>query len=125
MNRALMAAALLTAAIAVIHSVLGQRRIFHRLRHGLPSTGLSDFQIGILWASWHLVTVFGLALAAVLWHLAGPDVEIDPHGVVRRTIAAGMVAGAALVAYGTHGRHPAWAGLLLIGAMAAWGDVGG
>lgn len=68
MSLMLLAAAALTLAIAVVHSVLGERRIFCRLRGGEPR--LLAFQAGILWASWHLVSLFGLALAAALFCLA-------------------------------------------------------
>ena len=120
MNRLLLVAVLLIVVIALVHSVLGQRRIFHRLRHDVPPTVLNGFQIGILWASWHLVTVFGLTLAAILFLLAYPDISVVPIDIVCRSIAVGMAAGAALVAIGTKGRHPAWVGLLLVAAIVAW-----
>ena len=59
MSLMLLVAAGLTVAIAMVHSVLGERRIFRRLRGGVPQ--LSAFQVGILWASWHLVSLFCLA----------------------------------------------------------------
>lgn len=57
-------AAILALLVGVAHSVLGERRIFRNLRRGglAPTEGgtlLSERQVRILWASWHVLTVFG------------------------------------------------------------------
>jgi hypothetical protein len=119
MNLTLMAAAVLSVVIALIHSVLGERRIFRRLRRATASTviPLSGFHIGILWASWHLVTVFGLALAACLACLALPDGVKALPVVLHWATALGMACGAVLIAVGTRFKHPAWLGLLVVAGL--------
>lgn len=119
MNIPLLAAAISIVAIVLIHSALGQRRIFDKLHNAVPSFPLNTFQIGILWASWHLVSVFGLALAAGIAHLGlGGDLA-GLDRTLRWAAVAAMTAGACLVARGTRGRHPAWLGMLLIAALVA------
>jgi hypothetical protein len=118
MSLMLLAAAGLTVAIAMVHSVLGERRIFRRLRGG-GAPRLSAFQVGILWASWHLVSLFGLALAAALFCLASPTGLANLPTVLRVAVIASMVGGAGLVGFGTRGRHPAWIALFLVAALVA------
>lgn len=78
MNNPLLLAAAGLALVGLIHSVLGEVLVFRTLRtHGLvPTAGypvLRERQVRILWASWHLVTVLGWALSALLWRLgSGP-----------------------------------------------------
>lgn len=96
MSLMLLAAAALTVAIAVVHSVLGERRIFRRLRGG-GEPRLSAFQVGILWSSWHLVSLFGLALAAALFCLASPTGLANLLAVLRAAVIGSMVGGAGLV----------------------------
>jgi|JI6StandDraft_1071083.scaffolds.fasta_scaffold75681_2 hypothetical protein len=118
MSLMLLAAAALTVAIAAVHSVLGERRIFRRLR-GDGEPRLSAFQVGILWASWHLVSLFGLALAVALFCLASPTGLTNLPAVLRAAVIGSMVGGAGLVGFGTRGRHPAWIALLLVAALVA------
>lgn len=118
MSHMLLAAAGLTVAIAMVHSIFGERRIFRRLRgDGAPQ--LSTFQVGILWASWHLLSLFGLALAAALFCLASPSGLANLPVVLRGAVIASMLGGAGLVGFGTHGRHPAWIALLAVAALVA------
>jgi hypothetical protein len=118
MNRTLMAAAVLTVVIALVHSVVGERRIFRRLRRatspGIPPSG---FQIGILWASWHLVTLLGLALAACLACQALPNGAVLLPFALRWAMTIGMAGGAVLVAAGTRFKHPAWLGLSVVAVL--------
>ena len=78
MNNPLLLAAAGLALVGLIHSVLGEVLVFRTLRtQGLvPAAGypvLRERQVRILWASWHLVTVLGWALSALLWRLgSGP-----------------------------------------------------
>lgn len=109
--------------VGIAHSVLGEVLIFNRLRGGyvVPTEGgslLRERHVRILWASWHLVTIFGFVFAAVLvrigWNPAFPQ-----QTFLLSAIAAGMMAGGLLVLYATLGRHPGWIGLLAI-AILLW-----
>jgi hypothetical protein len=95
MNTYLFAAGILTALIGVVHSVMGEIMIFRALRRStwIPTQGgsaLREFQVRIIWASWHILSLL-----------------------------TALVASAALVLIGTRGRHPAWLGLLLVAALIA------
>lgn len=118
----LLAAAIVFACVGAAHSAIGEVLIFHRVRSAgwLPTDNappLRGRHIRILWASWHIASVFGWALAAILWRLAvAPGQPIDGFAVRAFEIAA--FAGAALVLVATGGRHPGWIGLGAAGLLA-------
>ncbi len=127
MNMWLAASAVVALIVGLVHSVLGEMLIFRPLaRQKLrdQTGGLRVGYVNIMWASWHIVTVFGWGLAALLmWYaMAGADgadiVVISGISIVT-CIAAG------LVLWATKGRHPGWAGLLAVAVLAALGINGG
>lgn len=122
MNPWLIGAATLTFVIGLAHSVLGERMVFRQLRRAglVPDGGapaLRGFQTRILWASWHLVTLFGWALAALLLWLAQPAARAASGGVVETVVAAALAAGGGLVLLSNRGRHPAWIALWVAAAL--------
>ncbi len=128
MNLLLAAAAVLAMASGAVHSVLGERLIFRRLRQAslvpsAPAPPLQERHIRILWASWHLVSVLGWAMAALLWRLAaGTDSGLSAD-VLLNVIAWGFFAGSLLVLVATRGRHPGWIALAAV-AVSAWLGMG-
>lgn len=117
MNAWLIGAAALVFVIGLVHSWLGEQRIFRHLRRGgiVPTGGdpvLRAFQTRILWASWHFVTVLGWSLSALLLWLAQPAAREASSGVVEAVIAVALAAGGGLVLWSNRGRHPAWVALL-------------
>ncbi len=126
MNMYLSAAGVLALIVGVVHSVLGELRIFSRLRRGsiIPTHGgdlLQQSNVRILWASWHVLTVFGWGLAAMLLWLALPS--SPPQPFITQSITVSMLAGSALVLVGTRARHPGWVGLLGV-AVLVWLGTG-
>jgi hypothetical protein len=122
----LTSAGLLTLLIGTVHSVMGETRIFRHLRVGrlVPTRGeplLREFQLRILWGSWHLVTCFGLAVAALLVLAARPDVPPALRDQMVWSAAVVLSLAALLVAGATRGRHPAWLALLLTVGLALAG----
>ena len=122
MNAWLLGAAALVFLIGLVHSWLGELRIFRHLREaGVVPTGgapvLRAFQTRILWASWHLVTVMAWAFTALLLWLAQPSAQAASSGTVEGAIAAALTAGAILVLCSNRGRHPAWIALLAAAAL--------
>jgi hypothetical protein len=113
-------AAVLALVTGVIHSLLGERLIFRHLRLGglvpaLAAPPLQARHIRILWATWHLATIFGWAFAGVLLHWAlGED---KPDTIVANAVAFAYLGGAVLVLIGTRGRHPGWLALALVAAL--------
>ena len=129
MNAALAAAAALTIVIGLVHSVLGERLVFSRLRQGtlVPTQGgtlLRGHHVRILWATWHVVTVLGWAVAAVLLLLAAEPVLGPLHVALLQVIALAMMASGALVLVGTRGRHPGWIGLMGVAGLTWIGLTG-
>jgi hypothetical protein len=122
MNRLFLAAASLAFIVGLVHSILGEALIFRRMRERslIPTNGgrvLGEGHVRILWASWHILTVFGWCLAAILLWLS----QAQPAGsrLLSQAIVIAMLAASLLVLVGTKGRHPGWVGLLGV-AVLAW-----
>ena len=114
----------LALVVGIIHSVLGEVLIFSRMRNGglVPTVGaplLRERHVRILWASWHIVTVFGWALGVILLRFSFPSAEYTVQVFVENTIVFSMLASSLLVLVGTKGMHPGWLGLLGV-AVLTW-----
>lgn len=125
MNTALVLAAAGLALIGLGHSVVGEFLVFRRLRtRGVVPTGgrpvLQEQQVRILWASWHLVTVLGWAMSALLWHLGTAASDTALGAWVADVAGLATLASGLLVFYATGGRHPAWVALLVVAALVWW-----
>jgi hypothetical protein len=126
MNWYFVSAGVLTIVIGLIHSLLGERLIFRRMRLvGLiPTNGgqvLREPHVRILWASWHLVTAMGMGMAVVLFWLALPSSRSLAQSIVAMAIVGSMIASSSLVLVGTKGKHLGWAGLLGVAVLTAMG----
>jgi len=128
MQNYLIAAGVLMILIGIAHSVIGEILIFRKLRAGtivplLTPAPLRERHLRILWANWHLTSVLGWGLAALLILIA---VAPDPssHALHVRIIAIATLAGSLLVLYATKGRHPGWFGLLIAAGLAWLGQSG-
>lgn len=126
MQSYLLAAGVLMILIGVAHSVIGETLIFRQLRAGtivplLAPVPLRERHLRILWANWHLCSVLGWGLAALLIVIAGsPDLPTYAPNI--RIIAIATLAGSLLVLYATRGRHPGWLGLLVAAGLAWLGQ---
>ena len=125
MNAYFIAAAALASIVGLVHSVLGEIMIFRRMRKSgriIPTNGgaiLGGPNVRILWASWHVLTVFGWAMAAILVELAKPTARGSGNDVVEQAIMVSMLVGSVLVLIATKARHPGWVGLLGV-AVLVW-----
>jgi hypothetical protein len=125
MNWYFLAAALLTILIGAVHSVLGEKLIFRRMRTSgfIPTEGgqvLREPYVRIIWASWHVVTVMGWCVAAFLaW--GATQASAGAFQFFLHAIAVAMLASSILVLLGTKGRHPGWAGLLAVSVLVEAG----
>ena len=100
--------------------VLGEILIFRHVRKGglVPAMGappLRERNIRIIWATWHLATVFGWAFAGVLFRLAFG--HPSPSSLILSAIVFAYLGGAILVLIGTKGRHPGWIALSAVAAL--------
>ncbi len=126
MNWYFASAGALCFATGLTHTIFGERLVFRRMRaNGLiPTNGgqvLREPHVRILWASWHLVTVYGWMAAAVLGWLALPQQAALAASPVTWAIIAASLTSSALVCIGTKGRHPGWLALLGVGVLAGLG----
>ena len=124
MSNYLHAAAALLVIIGLVHSIGGEMLIFRRLRRGglvptLAPAPLRQRHLRILWATWHVVTVLGWALAAVLWRVSDAVQGQSMLEFVEITVAAACLVSSLLVLVATRGRHPGWLGLLAV-AVLVW-----
>ncbi|WP_374673857.1 hypothetical protein [Ideonella sp.] len=117
-----LAAAVIAVLTGVVHSVLGEWLIFRHLRDGglVPRRGappLRERHVRILWATWHLATVFGWAFARVLLRMGmGQPLSVR---LVSGAMVSAYLGGAVLVLVGTRGRHPGWVALGAVAALTA------
>lgn len=118
-------AVVLMAALALVHSVLGERYILIRLfrRADLPKLfGSDDFTKRTLRFAWHLTSVVWLGVAALIFWLA----EGDAAGALR-VIAVTALVSAIVAAVGSRFRHLSWMVFLVVGAAIWFGskELGG
>ena len=128
MQLLLTTAAVLAIATGVVHSLLGERLIFRHLRRSslvpsLPAPPLQARNVRILWATWHLASVFAWALAGLLWQLAREPGAALSARLVLSASAAAFVLGSLLVLVSTRGRHPGWVALGAVGVLS-WVAIG-
>lgn len=125
MTTLLTTAGILLVLTGIVHSILGEVMIFRKLsnRSIVPNQSappLQERNIRILWASWHMISVFGWVFAAILMKAASN--ESPNMAWLANAIAGACLAGGLLVLVGTKGRHPGWIALTLT-AVLTWTAV--
>lgn len=126
MNWYFSAAAVLTFVVGLVHSVLGERLVFRRMRRAgpIPTNGgsaLREGHVRILWASWHVATVLGWCVAVALVWLSLPSSSTEGALLLGRSIVVAMFACSLLVLVGTKGRHLGWMAFLCVAVLAGLG----
>ncbi|GMV28641.1 MAG: hypothetical protein AMXMBFR59_07660 [Rhodanobacteraceae bacterium] len=112
-------AAALAVLVGLVHSVLGEILIFRRAASIQAGGNRHPRPFGILWATWHIATVMGWALAVVLWKLAAMHDPSPLRDFLLLVIAITYAVSGLLVVIGTRARHPGWAGLFGV-AVLVW-----
>lgn len=113
-------AALLTVALGIAHSYLGEKYILIRLfrRENLPKIfGDQEFTKRTLRFAWHITTVAWIGLAALLVHAGRGDLTVS--GTLRIIGVTAIVSGLLPIIF-TRGRHLAWIVLFVVGGIALW-----
>src|SRR5688572_30383941 len=116
----LLLAALLTVAVGVAHSVLGERYILRPLlqRSDLPKVrGSFEFTARTLRFAWHITTIAWFGFAALFWEMAQGHL---PHRLPATVLSSVFLASALLTAIASHFRHLAWIVFLAIGLIALY-----
>jgi len=120
MNPMLTTAAILTVAIGIAHSWLGERYIIGRLlrRSNLPKLfGDDSFTRATLRFAWHLTTIAWFGMAAVLVMLSGAVVGLRVSDGVVFAVAQTFIMSAVLALILTRGRHLSWVVFSVIAAL--------
>jgi len=96
MNTYLLIASILAVIIGVVHSFLGEKLIFSKLRSGgvVPTQApspLKERNLRIIWATWHIVSVLGFSVAVLLYWLAMPSTSIVMSLFLKAAIGVPML----------------------------------
>lgn len=113
---ALTIAAILVVATMCVHSILGQKRLIRPILKqgaGIMQRPLARF---ILPFGWHLMSLFGLIIAAILFAWAWAPDQARTIGLTLTGLV--FTASGLIDAVGSRGRHVGWAPLTAIGVLA-------
>ena len=122
MNGYLLLAGSLAILLGLVHSVLGETFVFQKLRDRQSHAWLTRINelpirsIRILWASWHVVTVFGCGFGLMMIWLAYATTQ-DSIAALLKILFVTIFISALVVLVGTKGRHPGWFVLLIISSL--------
>lgn len=116
--------------LGIVHSILGEYLIFNSKRNkgnlvpSKKSEALKERHLRILWATWHLASVFGWCIGAVLIKISVEYNELKSTSIdfIILSIIYTMFLTSLLVLVGTKGKHPGWVVLLLIGILLVIGN---
>lgn len=125
MNFYLVTAAVLTLAIGLAHSWLGERYILTRLfrRQNVPHLfGNDDFTKRTLRLAWHLTTVAWFGAAVLLLMLASFPLDASAR-MLLRAIATTFSVSSLVALVGSRGRHLSWVVFLVIAGLV-WVGAG-
>ncbi|WP_103069811.1 hypothetical protein [Aquimarina sediminis] len=125
MNTYFFTAGILCILLGIVHSILGEYLIFKNKRNkgklvpSKKSEGLRERHLRILWATWHLSSVFGWSIGAILIKISFAPEQMNSF-IVQAIIYA-MILSSLLVLVGTKGKHPGWIVLLIIAVLSIIG----
>ncbi|MBL8304150.1 MAG: hypothetical protein JNM26_15450 [Ideonella sp.] len=126
MNAWLLGAAALLGLIGLVHSVMGEQRIFMPWA-ARPPTGMPRIHRQILRGSWHLVTLLGLGqVGALAWLGLAAAADRPSPGLelaLLACLAGGVLASGLLVMGITRGRHQGGTALVVVALLIGGGIV--
>ena len=125
MNTNIFIAGILCFLLGIIHSILGEYLIFKSKRNkgnvvpSKKSPALKERHLRIIWATWHLASLFGWCIGVVLIHISLNQNAflVESFDFILQAIMYTMFLGSLLVFIGTKAKHPGWVVLLLIGIL--------
>lgn len=117
MNTSLLIAALLTALIALAHTLLGERYVLRPFFAGPVSKlfGSECFMRRTVRYAWHLTSLMGFGFAALLFFFARGPMQ---HVAALEIVAATFLLASAMSIIMTRGRHFSWVVFLTIGLLS-------
>jgi hypothetical protein len=123
MSISLLIAATLLCFTAVAHSYLGERFVLRRLlrKSDLPHLlGGDQFMKQTLRLAWHITSVIGIGLAALLVIIASHSSSVMSREIAY-VIAATTALSGLVALVGSRGRHLSWLAFFLVAALAWFG----
>ncbi|HUQ49568.1 MAG TPA: hypothetical protein VM056_02550 [Terriglobales bacterium] len=117
MNKALITAGVLSIAIAIAHSVLGERLVVQPLAalENLPKLGGSrGFMQRVIRFAWHLMSVAFIGLGALVISMSKEPMQ---YVTALEIISAIFVISSMTVLIGSRGKHFAWPVFAVIAAL--------
>ena len=125
MNWYFLIAGCLCFLLGIVHSTLGEVLIFKNKRTKgslVPSIGSIDLKeryIRIIWATWHLASIFGWCLGAILIKISFDQRDLNSNFIefIVHSMTYSMLLTSLLVLIGTKGKHPGWIVLLTISIL--------
>ena len=112
--------AILTVLMGIVHSLLGERWIFSPLRNkwDLPALqGSVSATKRTLRFTWHITTVLGFGIAAILFSYASLPSLGPEQLLVLRILAISYLVSFVVALVGSKGRHPSWIVFLVVGVL--------
>ena len=127
MNWYFFTAGILCFVLGIAHSILGEFLIFKdkRTKRSLVpskrSEGLKERHLRIIWATWHLASIFGWCLGAILIKISFGQRDLNSNFIefIVHSMTYSMLLTSLLVLIGTKGKHPGWIVLLAV-AILVW-----
>lgn len=125
MNIYIFIAGILCFILGLVHSVLGEYLIFKNKKHKghiIPSKKMAELKephLRIIWATWHLASIFGWCIGAMLLKISFTPDALNSNliAIIIQSIIYSMFSGSLLVLIATKGKHPGWVVLLIIGIL--------
>ena len=127
MQTLLLISGILTIILALAHSVLGEWRLLRPMKNevlpqinGIPALFKNDgFSKNTIRFVWHVTSVFGLCLAAILLHFSNLATLGSTEGFIIKTISVAMTLAGLITLLLTKGAHMGWILFLAIGILCA------
>jgi hypothetical protein len=117
-NGYLVTASALTVLMALVHSVMGEILILiplHKREGRVGSSGLTTR--AVLRFTWHLMSVLGLGMAAILGYYSRFTALAGDQIAVLRILALTFLVSFSVALAGSRARHPSWAVFLVIAGL--------
>lgn len=130
MNIYFLIAGILCFILGFAHSIVGESLMFKDKKkpgHIVPTKGSTELKgphLRIIWANWHLSSLFGWCIGAFLIKISLHQHKLDAAllDFMLGSIVFTMFASSLLVLIATKGKHPGWIVLLLIGILCIIGN---
>ena len=126
MNLHLLISAVLLVSLSIAHTIVGEVLVLRPLDRatGLPGIrGSVRTMRETLRFAWHVTSVLGVGVAAVLLHCARLTPLDGDSARVVRIVALTCAASFVVALVGSRGRHPSWVVFLVVAILSWLGSV--